>query len=80
MKLVTVGLISLAIFSTGTFAKAQLPVSAHNCKIVKTKLDGMLEREKVGSSTPAHAKRLRTNIEMFAELKAGCVKKGLALN
>lgn len=80
MKLVTASLISLAIFSTGTFAKTQLPVSAHNCKIVKAKLDGMLAREKVGSSTPTHAKRLRSNIEMFQELKEGCTQKGLSLS
>ncbi|MCF2947392.1 PKD domain-containing protein [Paraglaciecola aquimarina] len=63
-----------------TIAKPRLPVSAHNCKIVKSKLDGMLERERVGSSTPAHAKRLRFNIEMFEELKQGCLQKGLAVN
>ncbi|MGJ8679552.1 PKD domain-containing protein [Paraglaciecola sp.] len=63
-----------------TVAKPRLPVSAHNCKIVKSKLDGMLEREKVGSSTPAHAKRLRFNIEMFEVLKQGCKQKGLAIN
>lgn len=80
MKLVNVGLISLVIFSTGAFAKTQLPVSAHNCKIVKEKLNSLEAREKVGSSTPAHAKQLRTNIEMFQELKAGCQQKGLAVN
>ena len=77
MKLLKVGLISLAILSTGAFAKTQLPVSAHNCKIVQEKLDSMEAREKVGSSSPKHAKRLRSNIEMFEELKGGCEQMGL---
>ncbi|MEP0355175.1 MAG: hypothetical protein ABJH06_03705 [Paraglaciecola sp.] len=79
MKLLNVGLISLVIFSTGAFAKTQLPVSAHNCKIVQEKLDSMEAREKVGSSTAKHAKRLRANIEMFEELKDGCLKTGLVI-
>ena len=75
---VAFALMSLLIFSTSASAKIELPVSAHNCKIVDEKLDSMKERERIGSSTPKHAKRLSANIAMFKQLKDGCQKTGLA--
>ena len=80
MKLISLAVVTVAMFSGSVFAKTQLPVSPHNCKIVAEKLESMEAREKVGSSSPKHAKRLRSNIEMFEELKSGCQQKGHAIN